>query len=163
MKVRSWELLNVWDVPVVSWWLLVVDQSEQVCQQQPPAVGTAAAPDPATCLPASSHQLRPPVRQSSNSKWDLCDETEELFILPFSTFSNKSNVSSHIVFWNVASHYKVQVCSWVLWNENIWLDVEVLWRIVFVAMEYKILRRLWIVLKLDLYRYRKIREISDLY
>ena len=55
------------------------------------SVGTAAAPDPATCLPASSHQLRPPVRQSSNSKWDLCDETEELFILPFGTLSNKSN------------------------------------------------------------------------
>ena len=52
------------------------------------SVATAAAPDPATCLPASSHQLQPPVRQSSHSKWELCDETEELFIFPFDTLSN---------------------------------------------------------------------------
>ena len=74
---------------------LVTTSSGSIRASMPAAatgsVGTAAAPDPATCLPASSHQLRPPVRQSSNSKWDLCDETEELFILPFGTLSNKSN------------------------------------------------------------------------
>ena len=72
------------------------------------SVATAAAPDPATCLPASSHQLRPSVQQSSNSKWDLCDETEELFILPFGTLSNKSCELTH---W-ISEHFFLNSLKW---------------------------------------------------
>ena len=87
---------------------LVTSSSGSIRASMPAAatgsVATAAAPGPATtCLPASSHQLQPTVQQSSHSKWELWDETEELFILPFGTLSNKSNVSLHIGFRNVFS------------------------------------------------------------
>ena len=78
---------------------LVTTSSGSIRASMPAAatgsVATAGVPGPATCLPASSHQLQPPVRQSSHSKWELCDETEELFILPFGTLSNKSCELTH--------------------------------------------------------------------
>ena len=65
---------------------LVATSSGSIRASMPAAatgsVAAAAAPGPATCLPAYSHQLRPSVQQSSHSKWELCGETEELFIHP---------------------------------------------------------------------------------
>ena len=89
---------------------LVTTSSGSIRASMPAAatvsVGTAAAPGPATtCLPASSHQLQPSVRQSSHSKWEMWAYT-----LDFGTF--------FLEFFEM---------------KTFWFDVEVLWQIVFVV------------------------------
>ena len=124
--MRSWELLNVWDVPVVSWWLLEVDQSEQVCQQQPPAR-----------WPPLLHKVQLPAFQlivtSSNPRSDNLQIKSGNFVMKLRNFSSFHSVHLAIrAMWAYTLDFGTFFLEFFE-MKTFWFDVEVLWQIVFVV------------------------------